>query len=56
MSAETGRPWRCWLCPTRGVGADPNTAFEALETHYQSRHMGKKPALAWLAGKGKKAA
>ena len=33
------RPWRCCLCPARGVGRDEAANLAAFYRHYVSVHM-----------------
>lgn len=36
-----GRPWRCLLCPVKGVEADEKATLAAFEKHYAAKHMEK---------------
>lgn len=34
-----GRPWRCCLCPTKGVEVDEAATTAAFYRHYMAKHM-----------------
>lgn len=36
------RPWRCCLCPKRGVGRDEAETTAAFYAHYRAVHMERK--------------
>lgn len=33
------RPWRCLLCPTKGIEADLKATTAAFYRHYMAKHM-----------------
>ena len=34
-----GRPWRCLLCPVKGVEADEKATTAAFYRHYMASHV-----------------